>query len=393
MKTKKVLIFSTAYYPFVGGVEVAVKEMTDRMEDIEFDLITARFDKKLPFKEMVGNVTVYRLGIGISFIDKLLLPFEGALFARHLAKRKEYDAFWCIMATFASGAAYIYNLFSKKKIPIILNLQEGDSEEHFKTRWFGMINISWRLALSRTHFLTVLSQFLKERAVRLGYKGGIKIVPNGVDVEEFSKNINEEERIEIRKNLGIREEDVALITTSRLVIKNGVGDVIIALQNLPNNIKFVICGVGELEIGLRDLAKKLNVSERVIFVGNISREDLPKYLKACDIFIRPSLSEGFGNSFIEAMASKIPVIATPVGGIVDFLRDPAKLHRSEAGLQTGYFCDPKSPPSIVEAVNRVISDDKKGTVAQNAYKMVKDKYDWNIIASDMRQVFDNILEI
>ena len=46
----RILIFSTAYYPFVGGAEVSIKEITDRIPDIQFDLITARFSKKLPFK-------------------------------------------------------------------------------------------------------------------------------------------------------------------------------------------------------------------------------------------------------------------------------------------------------------------------------------------------------
>ena len=45
---KKILIFSTAYYPFVGGAEVAVKEITDRLKDTEFHLLTAKMDKKLP---------------------------------------------------------------------------------------------------------------------------------------------------------------------------------------------------------------------------------------------------------------------------------------------------------------------------------------------------------
>ncbi|MBX4206561.1 hypothetical protein KW784_02125, partial [Candidatus Parcubacteria bacterium] len=75
----KVLIFSTAYFPFIGGAEVAVWEITERLgADIEFDLITARLDKSLPATEKIGAVTVYRLGWGIPLLDKLLLPFAGA---------------------------------------------------------------------------------------------------------------------------------------------------------------------------------------------------------------------------------------------------------------------------------------------------------------------------
>ena len=104
---KKILIFSTSYYPLVGGAEVAIKEITDRIPDMEFDLITAKMKKDLPFREKVGNVTVYRLGVGIPLIDKFIAPFEAALFARHLLKKKEYSAFWCMMVSFSPLGAYL----------------------------------------------------------------------------------------------------------------------------------------------------------------------------------------------------------------------------------------------------------------------------------------------
>ena len=290
------------------------------------------------------------------------------------------------MATFASGAAYISNIFSKNKIPIILNLQEGDSEEHFGKRWFGLIDLSWKMALKRTSYLTVLSQFLKDRAERFGYKGAIKIIPNGVDINRFDlKDWSVENKREIRKKLNLIEDDIVLITSSRLVVKNGVGDVISSLQYLDKNIKFLICGDGDLKQELENLAKKLNVSERVIFAGNVSHEDLPKYLKACDIFIRPSLSEGMGNSFIEAMAAKLPVIATPVGGIVDFLRDSPS---TPLMARTGYFCEPNNPESISKTVIRVLEDKDKENILENAHKLAKEKYNWDKIALEMKEVFN-----
>lgn len=389
--SKKVLIFSTAYYPYVGGAEVAIKEITDRIPDVEFHLITARFSKKIPFKEKIGNVLVYRLGVGIPLLDKLLLPFEGALFVRHLQKKNNYQAFWCVMATFASGAAYLSNIFSNKKVPIILNLQEGDSEEHFSKRWFGLIDLSWKMALKRTHILTVLSQFLKDRAERFGYKGEARIIPNGVDLNKFkieNSKLKIKERQEIRNELGLQEKDIVLITSSRLVVKNGVGDVIEALTLLPKEVKFIICGVGELETSLKLKVKRLKLEDRVIFKGFVSHTEMPKYLKACDIFIRASLSEGMGNSFIEAFASGIPVVATPVGGIVDFLKDPTSQGYDGTSVQTGYFCEPENPESIAATVKRVIADPNKDKVVENAYNLAIEKYDWDKIAPEMRKVFD-----
>ena len=130
---KKILIFSTAYYPFVGGAEVAVKEITDLLSgDFQFDLITAKFQKNLPETEIIGAVTVHRVGFGKPKIDKLLLPFLGAVKTWKLQEEDSYFCFWGIMVSFSAGAGYICNIArkisGKKKIPMVLTLQEGDSK-------------------------------------------------------------------------------------------------------------------------------------------------------------------------------------------------------------------------------------------------------------------------
>jgi glycosyltransferase involved in cell wall biosynthesis len=380
LKPKKILIFSTAYYPFVGGAEIAIKEITDRISDCSFDLITAKLKPGLPNFERVGNINVYRLGFGVAILDKLLLPFLGVVKVKRLNNKNQYNFYWAMMVTFASGAGFIANLISNKKVPIILTLQEGDSEEYLKTKWFGILNLAWRLALKKSSVVTVISNYLGERAKKLGFQGEPILIPNGVDIKKFElKNTDNELREQIRKELGLKKDDVALITASRLNIKNGIGDVIKALPKLPENVKFVILGVGELEKELKELTKKLGVSERVIFKGFVSHNEMPKFLKACDIFIRASLSEGFGNSFVEAMAVKIPVIATPVGGVVDFLKEN----------ETGYFCQPESPKSVVEAVQRVVSDPNKGKIIESAYQMVQNKYNWDKIAKSMEILFNS----
>src|SRR3989344_7800256 len=310
MSPKKILIFSTAYFPLVGGAEVAIKEITDRLPDIEFSLITAKQHKNFSDVEKIGNVTVYRLGVGNVILDKLLVPYWGAIKAIKLNKSQQYVAFWCVMATFASGAAYIANWF-QKKVPIIMTLQEGDSENWLRYRWFGLINLSWRLSLARTDILTTISTYLLDRARRLGYTGFSCVIPNGVDFRKFFSNV--QHRV-------LNKERVVLVTTSRLVEKNAVKDIIDALKFLPKNVKLKILGAGPLEENLKFKIKNLKLEDRVEFLGFVPQNEIPVYLHEADIFVRPSLSEGQGISFIEAMAAGLPVIATPVGGIPDFLK-------------------------------------------------------------------------
>jgi hypothetical protein len=90
---KRILIYSTAYWPMVGGAEVAIKEITDRLADFDFVLITARLRKGLPKREKIGRVEVCRLGWGTS-LDKFWLAFWGGHFGLKLAQEGPFSAVW-----------------------------------------------------------------------------------------------------------------------------------------------------------------------------------------------------------------------------------------------------------------------------------------------------------
>ena len=386
-KKKNILVFSTAYYPFVGGAEVAIKEITNNLESkFEFDLITARLDKNLPKIEKIGEITVYRIGFGKPLLDKLLLPFWGASVAWRLEKTRQYFCMWGVMVTFATGAGYIFNSIrrfkGKPKIPMVLTLQEGDSEAHLRYRWGGLIALSWRLALWQTDFLTAISNFLLKRGEKNGYKGRNALIPNGVHVALFSQKISRSTQEKLKAALEKTPEDIFLVTTSRLVQKNATDDIISALLYLPKHVHLVVIGRGEHGPRLQKQVIDLGLSGRVKFVGFTTYVEIPAYLSVCDIFVRPSRSEGFGNSFIEAMAAGIPVIATPVGGIPDFIDDK----------KTGVFCSPDNPKSIAEAVKLLIGDQhlRKTIVAEARERVIKN-YDWKYIASQMKaKVFEKL---
>jgi glycosyltransferase involved in cell wall biosynthesis len=386
---RRVLVFSTAYFPFMAGAEIAIKEITGRLDsDFEFDLITAKLDRKLSSFEKVGGVSVYRVGFGIKTLDKIFLPFLGGWKAFKLSKSKNYFCFWAVMVSFGSGAGYVSNILrrisGRKKIPIVLTLQEGDSELHLKYRWLGLISLSWRLALKNTEVLTGISNFLLERAKKYGYIGETALVPNGVDLEIFLKEVSDREMNEVRFKLGKQQNDIFLVTTSRLSYKNAVDDIISSLTFLPENISLIVIGRGEEGESLQKQSNKLNLSKRVKFLGYLEYKDIPKYFSVCDIFVRPSRSEGFGNSFIEAMATGLPVIATPVGGIPDFLDDK----------ETGVFCSPDNPQSIANAVNLILSDHElREKIIYNAKDRVIAKYGWDHIAQKMKGLaFDKLLK-
>lgn len=380
---KRVLIFATNYLPFVGGAEIAVKEITDRLPGISFNLIAPRFRRNLPSAERVGNVDVCRVGFGFSF-DKFLLPFLGFFKAAALSRREPFDLFWSIMASQGSIAASLAKSL-RKKVPLLLTLQEGDPETHL-ARYVGgsrLLYIAFvrpwhRMVFRRADRVTVISEALRDRARRGGVRVPVDVVPNGVDIGLFSRPVSQDERARLSERLGKKDGSVFLITVSRLVRKNAVDDCIRALSFLGGNAALLVAGSGPDESALKTLARKEGVAERVLFLGEVPHRELPAYLAISDIFVRPSRSEGLGNAFLEAMAAGVPVIGTPVGGIVDFLKD------KETGLLAGVG-DPKD---IALKVGVFLRDGAlRESVRAAAKKLVAERYSWPIIAEEMRTVF------
>lgn len=396
---KKALIFSLSYYPLVGGAEVAIKEVTDRIDpdEILFHLITYRFYESLPEMERIGNVIVHRVGRGqkdadttgrfsfLAYLGKVMFVPLAVLTAFRLQRIHRFSFFWSMMSYMVLPVVLLRML--GVRVPYLLTLQDGDPFEHVFKRphikpFFQILAYGFRRATA----VHSISTFLLTWAHQLGYRGPEYVIPNGVDIERFTQSFSEEECLSERQRIGVKKDDILLVTTSRLVHKNGLDDVIRALKLLEYKVLFIVYGVGNEEDNLRALAEETGVADRVKFMGHIEHTEMPLALKTCDIFIRPSRSEGMGNSFIEAMAAELPVIATQVGGISDFLFDKDLNSEHQA---TGWAVNPNDPNDIARVVNIVISSGEEQTkIIRTARTLVVSNYDWASIASRMKKVFD-----
>jgi glycosyltransferase involved in cell wall biosynthesis len=374
---KKVLIFSTDdFTPPAGGAEIAIREITSRLPEFEFDLICANIFKKVKF-EKVKNVNIYRMGIGISKVDKYLLAFFGHLKALKLHKKNRYDVIWGMMASYGGFAA----MFLKKKfsdVPFLLTLQEGDDLGYIKKK-AGFLEKYFLKIFSSADYVQSISHFLANWAKENGATCPIEVIPNGVDIARFTKNFSVAALENLKNKIGKKPGEIYLVHTGRLVFKNGLDSIIRALEFLPANIKFLSIGSGADLGKLKLIAKEKNVTDRVIFIDYLHHEEMVKYLKISDIFIRPSLTEGLGNSFIEAMAAGLPTIGTPVGGIPDFLKDG----------ETGFLCQPNDPQSIADTVNRILNLDhiKLDKIKENAFSLVSTRFNWETVSASMRKIF------
>ncbi|MDE1966145.1 MAG: glycosyltransferase family 4 protein [Patescibacteria group bacterium] len=317
---KRILILSLAYYPSnVSGAEAAIREITDRIEpsDIEFHLITLLFDAQAPREERIGNVTVHRVGAGGAYLSKMLFPFLAAMKARALHRTKPFDALWAMM-TYMLLPAMLAKRFGVR-VPHMLTLQDGDPYEKVFGRarirpFLGLIDEGFRGA----KVIQVISSYLGTWPAKRGSSAPVVVVHNGANPRDLKEAVAPEEVRAIRERFGKKPDDVWLVNTARLVHQKGNDDTIRALAALPKRVKVVLVGGGPDEAMLKTLAKESGFEARVLFTGPVDRSVVSGYRTAADIFVGPSRSEGLGNAFLSAMASRVPVVATREGGLAEF---------------------------------------------------------------------------
>ncbi len=377
---KKILIFSLAYYPsHVSGAEVALKEITDRVTDIEFHMVTLLFDTTSPRKEKIGNMHVHRLGFGGVYLSKILFVPYAALVAHRLHAKHHFNGMWAMMTymLFPLVLARLSGLI----IPYLLTLQDGDPYSKVFERWFirpvaPILDYGFRHAT----VVQAISDYLAGWAPLRGYKGAVEVIPNGASLES-AQEYPREELNALKEGLRIKQGEVVLLTVARLVHQKAQDMVIRALPLLPGHIRYVLVGEGDDRPMLKALAEELGVRGRVSFTGFVDRTMTAKYRRIADIFVSPSRSEGQGISFLSTMISGLPLVATQVGGIAEFLFD-AK--RNPGVTPTGWAVDVDSPEQIATAVREILADPVTAKkTAENARRLAHDKYSWDAIARSM----------
>lgn len=389
---KKILIFSLAYMPyFVSGAEGAIEHITGRIDpkDIEFHMITLLFGDARR-RERVGNIIVHRVGFGGAYLSKILFIPLAAMKGISLQRTQRFDAIW-VMMTYMLFPVVLMRMLGSR-VPHILTLQDGDPYEKVFERWFirlvaPLLDYGFRTAALVQAISVYLAQWPRKR----GFKGPVEIVYNGVHPRDMHNDVSSDDVEALKQKLGKKLGDIFLINTSRLVHQKGFDTIIRALTLLPEHIKLVTTKPGTDEAMLKNLATDLGVRERIIFVADVGRNDGALYRKVADMYVAPSRSEGLGIAFISALAARLPLIATQVGGMADYVFDEEHNPDKEA---SAWVVDPDAPQQIADQVKNILAKPEKAKkISEDARRMVEERYDWDKIAVQMRErVFAPVID-
>jgi glycosyltransferase involved in cell wall biosynthesis len=201
----------------------------------------------------------------------------------------------------------------------------------------------------------------------------IVVIPHGVDFKRFS---------ECKIKLAL-DGDPVVLYVGKLSKRKGIDILFQAIAKLRlelPGIKLHLVGSGYLNY-FQLLAKKLGIGKLAVFHGYVDDLMLPAYYKSADFCVFPSKYESFGIVFLEAMASGIPVIATPVGVA------PEIIHHSENGI----LVEPNNPDMLASAILWLSHDRHlRIKLSQNALKTAA-RYSWDNIADQYIALYKDII--
>lgn len=161
--------------------------------------------------------------------------------------------------------------------------------------------------------------FEKKKAVP---RSSMRTIYNGINLEKFKRY--SQAKVEIAEEIEVNKECKIILAVGRFGEAKNYPNLLKAIyllkQDVEYPIKLLIAGDGELRTLIESLIISLNLQNEVILLGR--RNDIPRLMSACDLFVLSSDNEGFGLVVAEAMACECLVVATDCGGVNEVLNNP-----------------------------------------------------------------------
>ena len=207
----------------------------------------------------------------------------------------------------------------------------------------------------------------------------ISTIYNGIDLSAFVNMDQARERDTVRAELGIPREASVLITVAVLRPPKGIQFMIRALPSiLASHPKayYLVVGDGAHHDALVEEANRVGVNGRVIFAG--MRKDVPRMLAASDVFVLPTLTEALPTVLAEAMAARLPIVASNVGGIPEMI----------ANGQNGFLVKPEDLNDLIRNCNHLLDHpEKRADMGAEGWKTVNRKFSINRQVEQLREVY------
>ncbi len=300
------ILMVVAHYPFpvLGGLEKQAHQLSKYLvlKQVTVSVLSAKFDNSQDNLELIDGVTIHRIGWSKNrFFRFFTLPFQIIYFM--FSNRSTFDIVHVhTLSWFSLYALLLSKCMNKKTVLKMANVGEWGPLP-LKETFIGRLQLK---VIKTAGVIVAMSNESKKEICDIGYPvGNVFMTPNGISIPD---------NIDIKRSNPSKQCKVIFV--GRLDKQKNINSLLqlwaelrVAKRRLAT---LEICGTGPLEDKLKLQALDLNISDSVIFRGQVT--DVYKYLSSADIFILPSTAEGNSNSILEAMVAGLPIISTNVGG-------------------------------------------------------------------------------
>ncbi|MEN6552456.1 MAG: glycosyltransferase family 4 protein [Methanobacterium sp.] len=361
MKEIKIALIVTLFPPkWIAGTEIASENIAKYLakKGHEVHVITS-LDNGLVAKEVKDNFYIHRINM-----KKIRLIGTAHFWVNIFLEIKKIKPDIIHIQTISIAVPGLLSKMFLKK-PYIVYGRGADI--YIPDKFTKLIS---KIVLKNANFVIALTQDMKEAMMKI-YQRDIIVIPNGIDMERFKE-------ISIRTSHNDKVKTILFVGTLRPV--KGVIYLIEAMKIVKNEYhgaKLLIVGDGTEGDKLRAIVKELDLEDSVSFAGQRSNNEIPKYMAESDIFVLPSLSEGFPNVILEAMAVGLPVISSKVGGIPNIIQE---------GIN-GLLVEPMNSKDIANKILILLNNEDLRKKISINNKIYVQKYSLDTIVEKLEKIY------
>lgn len=366
----KIAILVSGFPPQVlAGTEIATYNIATHLAKIGHEVhVITRIDKGLSKESLENGFYIHRVRV----VNRRILESASFFINTFRILRKVKPDLVHVQSILLVLHGFLAKLFLRKPY-----LVYGRGTDIYLASKFD--RLLYKLTLSSADAVIAQTNHMKS-AIQEFYHKDIFVIPNGVDIDRFSRLSRGKARIE----LNIKGDEKILLFVGGLRPVKGVRYLIESMSIIKQeyeNIRLLIVGEGEERQTLEGLAARLDLTECISFLGQITNDAIPGYMIASDILILPSLSEGFPVTILEAMAAGLPIVTTRVKGMPEIVRDG----------ENGFLVEPKNPGQIGEKVLLLLeNDDLRRRISGNNREKAK-RYSWESVARSLEEVYTKVV--
>ena len=375
-------LFTDTYFPQVNGVATSIKTLRDELEAQGHNVyIFTTTDPKVSKDQVEPGIYRFSSVPFVSFTDRRI-AVRGLFKAYRIAKELDLDIVHN-QTEFSLG--WMGKTIAKAlRIPCI-HTYHTMYQDYLHYIANGHIlkprNVKQLASVYLTHMTGVIAP--SDRVLKVlesyGVKAPIRVIPTGINLDRYSQADSPEVEQELRKELGFQADTPIILSLSRVAFEKNIHELIEALPDILKQIpaaQLLIVGDGPAKETLENQVHEMKLDDHVTFTGEVNNDAVHHYYRLADVLVSASESESQGLTYIEALASDLPIVVMR-SPYTDELIDDAAIgssfqKKSELVQKTVYYLTAETTEEDALKRSRKLDEISAEKFAQRVVKFYHD---------------------